>query len=77
MRGRIDYRACLVRQRIASLMHKVRAMARKPAALPVAFVCGIAAERLHVLDFKFAYGFLAGQVKAMQMVYSLTGSPIR
>lgn len=77
MRGRIDHHACLVRQRIDSLLHQVRALARSPAALPVAFVCGILAERLGVSDIKSAYGFLAGQVKAMQIVSSLIGSPAR
>ncbi|ALP53577.1 hypothetical protein Tel_10770 [Candidatus Tenderia electrophaga] len=76
-RGRIDCRACLIRQRVDSLMHQARALARSPAALPVAFVCGILAERLHVPGIKCAYGFLAGKVKAMQIVSSLIDSPAR
>lgn len=77
LRGRIDYRACLVRQHIDSLMYQVRALARSPAALPIAFVCGVLAERLYVTDIKCVSGFLAGQMKVMQVVSSLIGSPVR
>lgn len=80
MRGRIDRGACLVWQRIDSLMHQVRALARSPAALPVAFVCGMLAERLRVPGIKCAHGLLAGlagQVKIMQIASSLIGSPVR
>jgi len=77
LRGRIDCRACLVRRHIDSLMHRVRALARSPAALPIAFVGGILAERLHVTDIKYSYGFLATQVKAAQIISSLIGSPVR
>lgn len=81
MRGRIDRRACFIRQSIDSLMHRVRALARSPVALPVAFVCGILAERLRVPGIKCAYGLLAGlagQVKAIQIATSLIGSaPVR
>lgn len=75
MRGRIDRGAYLIRQRIDSLLHQVRALARSPAALPAAFVCGILAERLHVPGIKYAYGLLADQVKVMQIASSLIGSP--
>lgn len=76
-RGRIDRRACVIRRRIDSLMHRVRALARRPGALPVAFVCGILADRLHAPGVKYAYRFLAGQVKVMQIASGLIGSPIR
>lgn len=75
--GRIDYRACLARQRINSLMHRIRAQARSPAALPIAFVGGVLAQRLYVSDIKYSYGFLASQMKAMQIISSLIGLPIR
>lgn len=78
VRGRIDRGACVIHQRIDSLMHQVRALARSPAALPVAFVCGILAERLHVPGIKRFYGLLAGQVKVMQIASILIGpSPVR
>lgn len=77
MRGRIDRDACLIHQRIDSLMHQALSLARSPAALPVAFVCGILVERLGVSDIKCAYGFLAGQAKAMQIVSSLIDSTDR
>jgi hypothetical protein len=73
----MDGRACFVRQRIDSLMRRVRALARSPAALPIAFVSGILAERMHVSGIKYAYGFLIGQLKTMQIVSSLIGSPVR
>lgn len=76
VRGRIDRRAWLVRQRLDSLMHGVRALARTPAALPLAFACGILVARLHVPGIKRAYRFLAGQMKAMQIASSLIGSPV-
>jgi hypothetical protein len=79
LHGRIDRRASLVSQHIDSLMRQVRALARNPAALPVAFVCGILAERL-LLPGKGAYGLLAGlagQVKVMQVASSFIGSPVR
>lgn len=77
MRGRIDCRACFIHQRIDSLIYRIRSLARRPAALPIAFVCGVLAERLFVRNIKCGYGFLAGQIKAMQIVYSLIGLPIR
>jgi hypothetical protein len=80
LRGRIDRRAGLIRQGIDSLMHRVRALARSPAALPVAFICGILAERLRVPGIKFVYGFLAGlagQAKAMQIASSFIASSVR
>lgn len=77
MRGRIDRRACVIRQRMDSLMHQLRTLARSPAALPVAFVCGILAGRLHVSDIKSAYVSLARQMKVMGIASSLIGSPVR
>lgn len=71
LRGRIDYRACLARQRINSLMRRIRAQARSPAALPIAFAGGVLAQRLYVSDIKCSYGFLASQMKAMQIISSL------
>lgn len=77
LRGRIDGRACLARQRIDSLMHRIRALARSPAALPIAFAGGVLAQRLYVSDIKCSYGFLASQMKAIQIISSLIGLPIR
>lgn len=80
LRGRIDRGACLVRQRIGSLMYPIRVLARSPAALPVAFVCGLLTARLHMPGIKCAYGLLAalaGQVNAIQIASSLIGSPVR
>lgn len=77
MRGLIDCRACLVRRHIDSLMHQVRVLARSPAALPIAFAGGILAERLHLFDIKYVYGFLISQLKTMQIVSSLISSQVR
>lgn len=78
VRDRIDHSACLLRQHLDNLMHKVRALARSPAALLVAFVCGIMAERLPVPGIKRFYGLLAGQVNVMQITSLLIGqSPVR
>ncbi|QEW07524.1 hypothetical protein [Nitrincola iocasae] len=74
MRGQIDRRAGAIHQRIDSYLHQVRALARHPAALPVAFVCGILAERLNLPGIKRVYGFLTSQMKIMQIVSSLIGS---
>ncbi|MFO8003477.1 hypothetical protein [Thioalkalivibrio sp.] len=77
MRGQIDYRAGLVRQRIDCLKHQVWALARSPAALPIAFGCGFLAERLRVPGIRYVYGLVAGQVKALQIASTLIGSPLR
>ncbi|KGK43392.1 hypothetical protein LH51_00290 [Nitrincola sp. A-D6] len=74
MRGQIDCRAGVIHQRIDSLMYQLRTLARNPAALPVAFVCGILAARLHLPGIKRIYGLLAGQVKNLQIVSSLISS---
>lgn len=72
LRGRIEHRAGLVDLRIDVLMHRVRALARKPAALPVAFLCGILAERLFPV-IRRASRLLGDQVKTMQIASSLVG----
>jgi len=78
VRGRIDRGAGVIHQRIDRLMHQVRVLARNPAALPVAFICGFLAERLPVPDIKHFYGLLAGQVNVMQIASLLIGpSPVR
>lgn len=63
MRGRIDHRALVVRQRIDSLMHNVRTIARSPAAPPVAFICGfLLADRGQSVPggIKRVHGLLTG-----------------
>lgn len=68
-RARIDHNACLVCQRIDSFIRLARFLAGIPAALPLAFVAGILADRLRAPGFKYIYGLLAGlvgQVKAMR-----------
>ncbi|MBF0256394.1 MAG: hypothetical protein HQL47_08035 [Gammaproteobacteria bacterium] len=77
MRGRIDRRGCLMQQGIDQLMQQLRALARSPAALPVAFVSGILVERLRLPGINCSYGLLAGQAKLIQLVSSLMGSPAR
>lgn len=80
MRGRIDRRAFIVRRRVDSLIHQVRALARGPAALPVAFVCGMLAGRMNGSGIKRAYGFLAGlagSARTLRIASSLIGSTIR
>lgn len=71
LRGLIDCRACLVRRHIDSLMHQVRVLARSPAALPIAFAGGILAERLHLFDIKYVYGFLISQVNPLTFLLLL------
>ena len=73
-RGRIDHRAGLVQRRIDNLMRQARALARSPAALPVAFVCGMLAGHLPAPDVQRVYQFwarLASQVKALQVAAGL------
>ncbi|MFO7953441.1 hypothetical protein [Thioalkalivibrio sp.] len=77
MRGQIDHRAGLIRQRIDRLNRQVWALARSPAALPIAFGCGFLAERLRVPGIRYVYGLVAGQVKALQIASSLIDSPLR
>lgn len=74
-RGLLDRRANVVYQRIDRLMNKTRALARHPAALPVAFVFGFVAGRLQMPGIQCAYGLLIGQVKAMQLAASLIDPP--
>lgn len=76
LRGRIDRRACVVHQHIDSLMHQVRTLARSPAALPLAFVCGILFERLRIPGFRYSHGLLALPLQAMQIAYLIV-SPVR
>ncbi|WP_297186978.1 hypothetical protein [uncultured Porticoccus sp.] len=69
MRGRIDHNVCLVCQRIDSFIRLARFLAGSPAALPLAFVAGILADRLRAPGIKYIYELLAGlagQVKAMR-----------
>lgn len=76
LRGLIDRRGCFIFHRIESQLYRVRALARSPAALPVAFICGIMAERLRVPCIKWVHGFLAGlgaELKVMQIISSLIG----
>lgn len=77
LRGRIDCRACIVRQRIDSLMQQIRTLARKPAALPIAFASGVLAERLHLSGIKYVYGLLISQLKTMQLISSIIGLQVR
>ena len=74
LRGQIDHRAGVICQRIESLKHQVRNFARSPAALPVAFACGILAGRLYLPGIKRIYGLLSGQLRSFQVISSLMGS---
>ena len=76
VRGRIELRASRLELPVANLMNQLRTLARHPAAMPVAFVCGILVERLRVTG-KCSCLFLAGQMKAMQIVSLLIGYPVR
>lgn len=67
VRGRIDHNACLVCQRIDSFIRLARFLAGSPAALPLAFVAGILADRLRMPGIKYVYRLLAGQVQAMRV----------
>lgn len=75
--GRIDGYASLVHERVDNLVLRVRALARKPEALALAFVCGIVAERLRVPGIKNVYGLLVDQLKGLKVASSLLGLPIR
>lgn len=77
-RGRIDRRACLVSQRVGSRVDQLRVLARNPAALPVAFACGILAGRLRPQDIRQTCEFLAGllrQARELQAALILMNSP--
>jgi hypothetical protein len=81
VRGRIDRRAGAMHLRFDSLMFQVLTLARSPAALPVAFVCGVLIERVHAASpIRGVYGSLAGLLspaKALQIATSLMGSLFR
>lgn len=79
VRGRIDRRAGLVRQRAGNLVRQLGALVRSPAALPVAFFCGMLAGRLRVAGIKRAYRLLealVSQLKALRVAARLIGSPV-
>lgn len=80
LRGDIDHRASLVHQRIDRLKRDTDGLIRSPAALPIAFVAGILAERLGTPGIRNAREFLsslAGPVKADQIIAGLINSSIR
>ncbi len=77
MRGRIDHSAGLLRQRIDHHMHRAGVLIRSPVALPIAFGCGVLAERLRVPGIKHVFGLVAGQMKTLQLASSLLGFPVR
>lgn len=76
VRGRIVWRTSLLHQHIDNLMQQIRTLARHPAAMPIAFVCGVLVERQRISG-RYSYLFMAGQMKAMQIVSFLIGSPVR
>lgn len=79
MRGAIEHQACLLHERLDNLVHRARVLANGPAALPVAFACGILVERMGVPGIRTTYEFLAslaGEVKTRQIVSSLIGPSI-
>lgn len=79
LRGDIDRCTSLIHRRINGLMHQTMALARSPAALPVAFVSGVLAERVGVPGIKNAHQVLtslASQIKAGQVVSSYIRSSI-
>lgn len=77
MRGQIDHGSGLVRRRVGRLLHRARALARRPVVLAIAFGCGLLAGRLDVPGIKYTYGILAGQVKLWRIASSLIGLPLR
>lgn len=77
LRGRIDYRGGLVRQRIDYLLCRARDMARRPAVLAIAFGCGLLAGRLDVPGIKTTYGILAAQLRAWRIASGLVGLSLR
>lgn len=77
MREDIDHQARLVHQRFDSLIYRAISLAHSPAALPIAFGCGILADRAGTTGIRNTYDFLAGlasRVTTRQMVSSLLGS---
>lgn len=80
LRGDIDHRAWLIHQSIDSLQCQASRLALNPAALPVAFVCGILAERWGMPAVKYAHELLtilAGQAKAKDLMSGLLGTSLR
>lgn len=79
VRGQIDNRADVLHRRIDQMMCEARALARSPAALPVAFLCGVLAGHMRVSGIKRAYRLLsrpASQAKGLQIASSLAGLSI-
>lgn len=80
LRGDIDRRACLAHQSIDKLRSRASRLALSPAALPIAFVSGILAERWGMPAIKNAHALLtslAGQGKAEDLISGLMGSSLR
>lgn len=57
LRGDIDRRADIAHQRINSLVGRATQLAHSPAALPIAFVSGVLAERLGMPGIKMPGNF--------------------
>lgn len=74
--GRIDVGARLVRLRLDGLMVQLRTIARSPAALPIAFMGGIVAERLRMPGIKSVYRQLVDQFKVLQVASIFLGLAI-
>lgn len=80
VRGRIDRHACLIRRRIDDLLLRARALARSPAALPVAFVAGMLAGHVGLPGIRRAGGFLTslmGPASALQAASSFISPSTR
>ena len=77
LRGQIERQARIVRRRNHSLMNQGRRVARHPAALPVAFICGVLAGRLDLADIKHLASRLTNEASALDIVSGLVSSTLR
>ncbi len=80
LRGDIDHRVYFVHEQIDRLIHQASSMALSPAALPVAFVSGILAERWGMFAIKNAHTLLSslsGQRKPEDMISGFIRSSLR
>lgn len=60
LHGRIDRRARLIHRYRDRRAHQAWALARHPAALPIAFACGVLVERMNVPGKTLLAGYRLG-----------------
>ncbi len=77
LRDDLDRRTFLVQQRLEKSLQRATSLTRSPAALPIAFISGILAERWGMPGIKNAHALLttlAGQIKTEDIISGLMSS---